>query len=251
MKLKDVYSNFQEAMAQGDRYKREMERLRRFNEKYEFSENIIILPKEYGLLSSFIKEREDIDWVHFSLLLKLFQKIDQYNFRVVSSVDDCVESCLDNENYERTKVKLADVTLKDHTYRVFKKAIKHTQGTSTQIASLVGILALAHDFGKSPMVKEELLEYGVLDSTISSATGDNFNKRTHSQLSAEYLYLMALESGLTEEAVKMRDILFSHHSRVASKNLEPQAIFLMNFLNRADREAREEEIELIATGKIK
>lgn len=208
-------------------------------ETEEEDEDIVIdvETKEYELLASekyilsFIETRKEV-------VIALFNIMKLYKFEDIKSVreGDCSGSGHMSSRYEI----LSEVNLYDHTINVAIQAVEmlSANGTPKDLISISLIIAILHDFGKSPIISENFFEE---KGQRHHKTGGIF---------AKHFLLDFLRknknSNINKQIIEtISQTVYKHHDHDNEKN----NVFI-NFLFDADIKARELELEVVRSKKI-
>jgi len=167
---------------------------------------------------------------------RCFDDIEKYNFASDKSINKT--SQIDTEHlrfaYNADFAKLENVNLKDHTLRVFDNALavaKKNGGRSIKVGIPL-LAALLHDFGKSVLLREELLGIETGDAT-----------RKHALVSKLYVdNILAHEFKSSIDSIDMISMLVEHHHPASKKIQKNEDI---QFIMAADKQARDHEIKQV------
>lgn len=164
-----------------------------------------------------------------SIIKELIEIMKKHNFNEVSSVRSVYQKIgFSNNQYQ----KLAQIDLFKHTINVAletKKILFQVNNTPIEAIEISVLIALLHDFGKSPVI-------------ISKYKEDENHKHQHISATFSKTFLEQFKkNGMTEEVIQLiyKTIFSSHDTDSKNKN------FFKDILIEADSRARNKEIKYL------
>ena len=184
--------------------------------------------EEYIL--SFVDSRQ-------ALIKDLFLEMHKMQFAKVSSVNGPLSYLGYNSSRQEM---LKKINLHDHTLNACIIAVEElsAKGTPTDLISIILIIVILHDFGKSPIIASKYRE-----------EGNNNHCKISANYAKEYLINYIRENKKSNINSKIIDqiyeTLYYHHDM----NIEKKTVFL-TLLTEIDQNAREQELHFIRSMEL-
>lgn len=274
--LKEIYQHYEQL----SEYNRFEEELRRMEKKYLKNNDddtggdaILFCNPKFHTTINFIRSRRfAITRKFLRLIIEINEDIERF-FRDTDNSSNSKFIVTATELFGPSQVDssfLEAIPLKTHTLNVAKEAITISEHFPVQTACCNFAIALAHDFGKSPLVRraysgrvEELVRirgaivpkkdssprnYSETEKQIQKKTeerekgADNLTKsHPHHYYSAVYLRDKAVDCGLDDLSDLFFQVLINHHEKDFSI-ANPSIVPFMTALKEADEGARVREV---------
>ena len=168
--------------------------------------------------------------IFFDLFIALIGQIEYYGFEKYSSVGKKYDI---NTNINQNQYDLLSrVNLFTHTINCFCLSLEQSTNIPSETREEITILALAHDYGKCPMIFKEFARN---------------TKDPHNYVSAEFLRSVCIDLEIDMSVRdRMVDVIRKHHN---TGDDQDNNSFFIQQLNEIDIEARKSELEKIYQGE--